>query len=401
MKQETENLVGRLRRRVNSWLWSGCVAAVLVGCVGSAGETRGGESHFLERCGDGCAAGLECLDGVCTRSCKTDSACRDLDEDAVCRESSPEVYACSLDTDPTTAADARAETTVEPLDAASEPSTEATEEGSSAESDVPDADVPPATASTSDAQDSGAEATAEPASSTVPSGSAPDAAAPAADAGVADAGAADAGNDPTPTQCTTGLDSSPLAGTVSAYTTFDSESSACLEINEQGQLCVSGVAAQNSDAGAGLWGAGLNLVVAANEAGFDAAALGVTQFRLELSDVVGGPLHIDLSMVDAPGIQSGNNFQGNPFRLFPDGPAAESPTFETGTHVLPFDDYALPEWTTLDTDDDGEGNPEVPLDASRLFAVVLLVDSMSGPFSYCVPSLQWLDADGETVFGEP
>lgn len=283
-------------------------------------------------------------------------------------------------------------------DAASEPSAESTEEGTSTESEVPDASVPAPMTSAPDIRDSGADPTSEPASSTLPSSSVQDAS--TLDAG-ADAGVSDAAGEPTVTNCTTGIESSPLAGTISAYTTFDSQSTACLDINEQGQLCVSGVAAQETDAGTELWGAGLNLVVAANEAGFDATALGVTQFRLMLSDVVGGPLHIDLSMVDDPQVQSGNNFQANAFRLFPDGPAAESPTFQTGTHVLPFDDYALPEWTSLDTDDDGAGNPEVPLDASRLFAIVLLVDGMSGPFSYCVSSLQWLDAEGDPVVGEP
>lgn len=48
--------------------------------------TPGGETHWLAVCdGDAvCGSGLACLCGVCTRSCRSDSQCDDLDSEARC-----------------------------------------------------------------------------------------------------------------------------------------------------------------------------------------------------------------------------------------------------------------------------------------------------------------------------
>lgn len=63
------------------WLGVACMG----GSGGSGGPTVGSESHFLERCSPGdCGTGLECLCGVCTRTCVTDDACGDLEGGAKC-----------------------------------------------------------------------------------------------------------------------------------------------------------------------------------------------------------------------------------------------------------------------------------------------------------------------------
>lgn len=62
----------------------------LVGCVASsASEGAGGtdsNTHWLDHCDADaeCGAGLDCLCGVCSRPCAADSACSELDADAVC-----------------------------------------------------------------------------------------------------------------------------------------------------------------------------------------------------------------------------------------------------------------------------------------------------------------------------
>jgi hypothetical protein len=71
---------------------------------GGGGAQAGSESHFLERCGEaGCDDGLECLCGVCTRTCVTDDACGGLAGDARCLDAARET---SLDCGDAPAVDA-------------------------------------------------------------------------------------------------------------------------------------------------------------------------------------------------------------------------------------------------------------------------------------------------------
>jgi hypothetical protein len=44
----------------------------------------GGESNFLQACEQSCAEGLECVCGVCTRSCTSDRTCVSLASNAIC-----------------------------------------------------------------------------------------------------------------------------------------------------------------------------------------------------------------------------------------------------------------------------------------------------------------------------
>src|SRR6478735_5886805 len=86
---------GRRRKMKTSWLR---VMGALLGTVGIglglvAGcgqESTGGDSsetHFLARCTDSCGGGLECLCGVCTKTCTQASGCGELDPSASCEDS--------------------------------------------------------------------------------------------------------------------------------------------------------------------------------------------------------------------------------------------------------------------------------------------------------------------------
>src|SRR5687768_6996930 len=62
------------------------LALAVAACGGSLGQRKaGGESHFLEVCEESCGGGLQCISGVCTRSCLVETAdCSDLSPRAMC-----------------------------------------------------------------------------------------------------------------------------------------------------------------------------------------------------------------------------------------------------------------------------------------------------------------------------
>ena len=69
------------------------LALFLAACGGTVGKvpSLGSESHFLAYCDSTCDAGLECIGGICTRSCLTDtSSCSDLGSGAQCTNQSVE-----------------------------------------------------------------------------------------------------------------------------------------------------------------------------------------------------------------------------------------------------------------------------------------------------------------------
>lgn len=62
-------------------------------CGGKTSGTTilGSESHFLVRCSDRCGDGLECIGGICTRSCITgQDSCQELASAAICTNQSVE-----------------------------------------------------------------------------------------------------------------------------------------------------------------------------------------------------------------------------------------------------------------------------------------------------------------------
>lgn len=86
--------------RKTKWRYA-VLVALLAACGGvTSTPTVGGESHFLQDCEDGCGAALECISGVCTRSCLVGKdSCADLAGGAVCTDASIEpgaVAVCDL-----------------------------------------------------------------------------------------------------------------------------------------------------------------------------------------------------------------------------------------------------------------------------------------------------------------
>jgi hypothetical protein len=71
-------------------LWLSLLAGACGGSV-SKGPSVGSESHFLAYCSGSCAAGLDCIGGICTRSCLTEqTSCGDLATGASCTNQSVE-----------------------------------------------------------------------------------------------------------------------------------------------------------------------------------------------------------------------------------------------------------------------------------------------------------------------
>jgi hypothetical protein len=65
-------------------LFALCLLFAVLSCDGrQSGTETGSETHFLRDCALGCGA-LDCLCGVCTRSCESDSSCTTLSELATC-----------------------------------------------------------------------------------------------------------------------------------------------------------------------------------------------------------------------------------------------------------------------------------------------------------------------------
>jgi len=70
------------------------------GGVSQTGPVLGSESHFLARCSESCAGGLECIGGLCTRSCTpAQDTCGELHSLATCTSRSlpaAEVSVCDV-----------------------------------------------------------------------------------------------------------------------------------------------------------------------------------------------------------------------------------------------------------------------------------------------------------------
>lgn len=77
--------------------------SALGGCGKAASAPRvGGETHWLQHCGEGnpgfdCGPGLECLCGVCTAACSDDASCGA--DGAVCAEAAVTAYAAGCEDD--------------------------------------------------------------------------------------------------------------------------------------------------------------------------------------------------------------------------------------------------------------------------------------------------------------
>lgn len=74
-------------KKLKGTLFGALVALMGFGACGNTAELRSGETHFLESCDTGCAAGYECLCGVCTLSCDDDQVCEGELDAATCQAS--------------------------------------------------------------------------------------------------------------------------------------------------------------------------------------------------------------------------------------------------------------------------------------------------------------------------
>ncbi len=100
------------------------VALALAGCQGDEDPApqAGSESHFLVDCDMTCAAGLECLCGVCTERCEADSSCQELYAMAECVavDTRPEESQCPAQDGVTAFCDVRCENDADCLGLGSE-----------------------------------------------------------------------------------------------------------------------------------------------------------------------------------------------------------------------------------------------------------------------------------------
>ncbi len=81
MKHMTSN---ETMRRI--WFVALAAAACLGACdTGDEGTRSESETHFLSTCDGSCAGGLDCICGVCTRTCEGDDSCGSLSAEATCQ----------------------------------------------------------------------------------------------------------------------------------------------------------------------------------------------------------------------------------------------------------------------------------------------------------------------------
>jgi hypothetical protein len=195
----------------------------------------------------------------------------------------------------------------------------------------------------------------------------------------------------TDTQGFEGAELGAFPGATYVFSYSDATSSSCPEPSLH-CLAVSGAGAQFFGVAAAAqsdyacWGAGLGIQMAlADDLGsvlepWDAASLGVTAVRFNVSGVTGGPkLRVQLSVVGLPDDA-----------LYAHGGGTADVGID-GEYVLAFADFRLPVWV-LDAHPDLEG---VPLDLSKLQTLALQVTTLpasSMPFDFSLHDLQWLDA---------
>lgn len=180
----------------------------------------------------------------------------------------------------------------------------------------------------------------------------------------------------------------------------DGSSTACIDADEPGRVCMSGRAA-DANPDYIRWGALLTLSVATEDAEgrlvpFDAQALGIVAIELEMLGVDEGPaLRTLLQMSDDPDVELEFNYGANAF-VFRSG----METSRDGTHTYPFQGFVQPPWSNLDLDGDGVRETSAMFDSSRLQALQVQVVTSPGielDYDFCIAGLRWLDDAGAPV----
>jgi hypothetical protein len=146
------------------------------------------------------------------------------------------------------------------------------------------------------------------------------------------------------------------------------------------------------------WGAGMGLSLAQSDASgvtvgaWVASAAGVAGLKFTVSSQSGRPVRVQISQVnDAAIADAATNYEQNAFG-WGTGTMAVMP--DTVTTIM-FTDFVLPEWTTV------PGAAGQMLDGSKLHSLQFQVannpDDTMASYSFCLGSLQWVDATGAAV----
>ncbi len=68
--------------------------------------------------------------------------------------------------------------------------------------------------------------------------------------------------------------------------------------------------------------------------------------------------------------------------------------------TIPIERAALPAWTNLDVDGDGQTDPTTVLDPSKLNSLQFFIAAQAGvgfDYDVCISDWQWVDANDQTV----
>lgn len=187
-----------------------------------------------------------------------------------------------------------------------------------------------------------------------------------------------------------------IGGSVGVYAATDARTTVCIRRASATELCMNG---SMVDPGMNYenWGGGIGLVMASDEGGqsvpFDAPYLGITSVRFTLTGIDDLLLRAYVNQVDDPEISDQLvDYPANGFVLVE--------TTQSGTFTLHLEDARLPAWTSLDVDNDGASDPEVPVDLTKLLSLQLFAASQPDgirDFDVCVSDVEWLDINGNTV----
>jgi hypothetical protein len=170
----------------------------------------------------------------------------------------------------------------------------------------------------------------------------------------------------------------------------DGNTTACVDATTPGVICQYGfIAAVNSTPDL-IWGAGLWFQLSSlpdstsPQVPFDAVAVGIAGFRVELSGIAGRIVRFSITQVPP--------YQGQEFIL---GGITPLEFDNDGTVTVSFPEFQQPSWTSIP---DGAGDP---LDSTQIDALLVSIlndrDKPAETYSFCISNFTWLDASGQPV----
>lgn len=171
-----------------------------------------------------------------------------------------------------------------------------------------------------------------------------------------------------------------------------------------GKLCVEGnaVSSKGPDNDYQYYGAGIGLqmVVATDgvaDAPWNATAAGVAAVRFTASELAGRKVRVQISQTNDPADPT-KVYQDNSFLWGGTKYASkELAAGDDGVITIPLSEFALPEWSadTLGLEAD------LAVDPTKIYALSFQIANNPNDdtelYSFCIASLEWLDADGAVV----